>query len=106
MLSPAHSMWYYCSDATFTQHLALKLGQYSSIPNAQEFKILLPVLKEPSKTKCHQLQNCLEHKNYGEHVVAVLQGFIQGLKREAPVRPTTLSFPRLSVEGQAETRVT
>lgn len=49
--------------------------------------MLSPVLKEPSETKRHQLQNCLEHKNDGEHIVAVLQGFIQGLERETPVRP-------------------
>lgn len=86
LLSLAHSMRYYCSDATFIQQLALKLGHYSSVPITKKFKILSPVLKEPSKTKCHQLQDCLEHKNDGEHVVTVLQGFIQRLQREATVK--------------------
>lgn len=105
LLSLVHSMRYYCSDATSIQQLALKLGHYSSVPITKEFKVLSPVLKEPSKTKCHQLQDCLEHKNYGEHVVTVLQGFIQGLKREAPVKQINQPFPQSSAQGLVDTRV-
>lgn len=55
--------------------------------------MLSPVLKEPPETKGHQLQKRLEHEDDGEHVVAVLEGFIQGLKREIPVRPAQLGWP-------------
>lgn len=56
--------------------------------------MLSPVLKKPPETKGHQLEQCLEHKDDGEHVVAVLEGFIQGLEREIPVRPAQLPLPR------------
>lgn len=56
--------------------------------------MLSPVLKEPPETKSHQLEQRLKHKDDGEHVVAVLEGFIQGLEREIPVRPAQLPLPR------------
>lgn len=64
--------------------------------------MLSPVLKEPPETKGHQLQERLEHEDDGEHIVAVLEGFIQGLKREIPVRPAQLgqsSYPFLDPHG-------
>lgn len=41
-----------------------------------------PVLEEASQTKCHQLQHSLQHKDGGEHVVAVLEGCLQRLQEQ------------------------
>lgn len=41
-----------------------------------------PVFEESPQTKCHQLEDCLQHKDSGEQVVAVLKGGLQGLPAE------------------------
>lgn len=96
-----------CSTTIVTLHLpSICLRNWvSTALHTQEFKILSPVLKEPSKTKCHQLQNRLEHKNNGEDIVAVLQGFIQGLQRERhQLDQHKLSFPRAPAERRGWNR--
>lgn len=58
------------------------LSQATCGPNLPCFQGHPPVLEEPPEPKGHQLQCSLKDEDDGKDVVAVLEGLIQGLRRE------------------------
>lgn len=58
-----------------------------------------PVFEEASQPKGHQLQNGLQNKDGGEHVVAVLEGSLQGLWKEEKGNINSIKLPGCSVIG-------
>lgn len=71
-------------------HLTLQIGIHPqdlhpnpSCPTVTtDITLRSPVFEESPQAKCHQLEDCLQHKDGGEQVVAVLEGGLQGLPAE------------------------
>lgn len=71
-------------------HLTLQIGIHpqklcskpSCPPAMVDITLCSPVFEESPQSKCHQLEDCLQHKDSGEQVVAVLEGGLQRLPAE------------------------
>lgn len=58
-----------------------------------------PVFEEASEPKGHKLQNSLQYKDSGEHVVAVLEGSLQRLWKEEKENINCIKLPGCSPIG-------